>query len=125
MRRITGQRAFRIALTIAAAASLTVAAVATAQGGPSRGPGRQGPRYYRATGWATAAPSATTLTLRDFEARSESFALNSSTRFRYANGASATAADVTTDKIVAVTATAPSTSGGSPVAQTVVIQLAS
>jgi hypothetical protein len=103
---------------------LAVAAVAAAHGGPGQNHGHRGGHYYRANGWVTAAPSATTLTVRDAAARSESFALTSSTAYRYANGATADAADVTVNEIVSVTATAPTTSGGNPVAQNVVIQLA-
>ena len=119
-------RVLRVALALAAVGSLATAAVAVAQPGHGRGysPYHRHVRYVRATGWVTASPSATTLTLRDFQARAQSFTLTTSTRFLYSNGAAAKASNATPNTIVNVTATAPTTSGANPVAQTVVIQLA-
>jgi hypothetical protein len=69
-------------------------------------------------------PSATTLTLRDGAGRVHSFAVNSTTKYVYSDRSVATGTDAKPNRIVKVHATAPLTSGGNPVAQRVVIQLA-
>ncbi|TMK41294.1 MAG: hypothetical protein E6G56_05390 [Actinobacteria bacterium] len=122
MLSITGRRLLRLTIAVAVLASLATAAVATARHGRGDSPGRHYARYG-ATGWVTA-HDGSTLTLRDSRARSHSFALSSSTSYSYADGSAATGANVTPNTVVRVRATAPTTSGGNPVAQSVVIQLA-
>ena len=126
MGSLTRTRVLRVALALAAVGSLAMAAVALAQPGHGRAyfPYHRHVRYVRATGWVTASPSATTLMLRDFQARAHSFALTTSTRFLYSDGVGAKASNATPNSVVNVIATVPTTSGGNPVAQTVVIQLA-
>jgi hypothetical protein len=110
--------------------SFVPAAVAVAHSGPGRSNGRGGgfgrhhPRYYRASGWVVPSANATTLTVEDSQGRTQSFAVTTSTKYTYADGSSATAADASPYHVADVTGTAPTTSGGNPVATRVVIQLA-
>jgi hypothetical protein len=120
------QRLLRAAIVAVAVASLLPAAVAVAHSGPNRGAGfgHHHQRYYRASGWVFPSANATTLTVRSFQGRAQSFAVTTSTKYAYADGSSATAADATPYHVVSVIGTAPTTSGGNPVATRVVIQLA-
>jgi hypothetical protein len=120
----TGRRIFRSAIAIALVASLTTAAVALAHSGPGNGFGHHHIRYYRASGWVVPSANATTLTVEDLQGHKYSFVVATSTKYLYANGSSATASDAAPYHVVVVTGTAPTTSGGNPVASTVVIQLA-
>jgi len=125
MLRFMPSRTFRCCLAFVALSSLSTAAVALAHGDHGRhGFGFGQHRNYVATGWVQASPNVTTLTVRDFGGSLHSFAVNSSTKYAYANGTSATAADATPNTVVTVRGTAPATSGGNPVAQQVVIALA-
>ena len=116
----------RGAIAAVAIASFVPAAVAVAHSGPDRGAGfgRHHQRYYRASGWVVPSANATTLTVRSFQGRSQSFVVNTGTKYTYADGSSATAANATPYHVVNVIGTAPTTSGGNPVATRVVIQLA-
>lgn len=116
----------RAVIAAVAIASFAPAAVALAHPGQDRGPGfgLSHQRVYHASGWVVPSDSATTLTVRSFKGRSQSFALSTSTKYTYANGSSATAAAATPYHVVNVAGTAP-TSGGNPVASRVVIALAS
>jgi hypothetical protein len=120
----------RGAILAAVTASLVPAAVAVAHSGPAHGFGsgngfgRQHQRVFHASGWVVPSANATTLTVRGFNGRSQSFTVNTSTKYTYADGSSATAANATPYHVVNVTGTAPTTTGGSPVATRVVIALA-
>jgi len=125
MLRFLRSRAFGWCLAVVALASLSTTAVAVAHGDHGRnGSGFGHHRYYVATGWVQPSPNVTTLTVRDFGGSLHSFAVNSSTKYVYANGTTATAANATPNTIVTVRGTAPATSGGNPVAQRVVLALA-
>lgn len=117
-------RILRGVIAAAAIASLVPAAVAFAHGGRGHGFGRHHQRVFHASGWVVPSANATTLTVREFHGRSQSFAVNTSTKYSFADGSSATAADATPYHVVSVSGTAPTTSGGTPVATRVVIQLA-
>jgi hypothetical protein len=124
-------RTLRVVLLMTAVAMLSTAAVALAHE-PSHGPGHGHARghghgflhHYGASGWVTPAANATTLSVRDGAGKVHSFAVNSTTKFAYADGSSATAANATPGRVVSVTATAPTSTGGNPVAKRVVIRLA-
>jgi hypothetical protein len=109
-----------------AVGSLVPAAVAMAHSGSDHGPGfgHHHQRYYRASGWVVPSANPATLTVRTFRGRLKSFAVTSSTTYSYGNRSSATAADAAPYRVVDVWGTAPTTSGGNPVASRVVIQLA-
>ncbi len=123
------KRILQLAVLLAAVGSLTVAGVAMAHGGPghhARGVTHHRAihhHYYYATGWVTASPSATTLSVRSLSGRAQSFAITTSTKFVYGGGGSATAADARLGAVVSVRGTAPTTSGGNPVATKVIIGL--
>ena len=119
----------RGALAAVVLASLVPAAVAVAHSGPDRrlGFGRHRHHHhdhYRARGWVVPSASSMTLTVRTFAGRLRSFVVSTATTYEYRHGGSATAADAAPYRIVHVRASAPTTSGGNPVATRVVIDLA-
>jgi Domain of unknown function (DUF5666) len=120
-------RTLQLALLLAAVASLSSAAVALANGRGHALPHGRGHgvfHHYGASGWVTASPNVTTLSVRDARGTVHSFAVNSSTKYVYADRSAATAANATPGRVVTVSATRPTTSGANPVAQRVVIALA-
>lgn len=121
MVRLIRGRGLRLSLLVVAIASLSMAAVALAHGERH---GFAYKRHYGTTGWVNGSSNATTLTVRDAGGRLHGFAVTTATKYVYSDGSGAMVTDAKPNRIVKVRATPPATSGGNPVAQRVVIQLA-
>ncbi|MBV9212836.1 MAG: hypothetical protein JOZ25_04225 [Actinobacteria bacterium] len=79
--------------------------------------------HRASTGWVRSNDGAT-LTIRNARAKSESFQLTTTTKYRFANGSAATSSDAKPGAVVTVRSSAPTTTGGNRVADRVVIHLA-